>query len=142
MPAAPEAAGPAVRAPARRRNPVGHPGTLPRVFPPMASGGASRSADRSGRVRAPHVKVAGPLRTEWGMTTFGRYLLDHGILRRAQLEDVTQVMVVFGGRLGSILVEAGLLTLEEVEEHLSRHLGLPRAPAERLERPDPDALRV
>src|SRR5262249_32818003 len=56
------------------------------------------------------------------------------------LEDATQVMVVFGGRLGTVLVEAGLLTLDEVEEHLAGHLGVPRAPIERLSRPDPAAL--
>jgi hypothetical protein len=76
------------------------------------------------------------------VATFGRYLLERGILSRAQLEEATQVMVVFGGRLGTILVEAGVLTLEEVEEHLSRHLDLPSAPRERLLRPDAAALRA
>jgi hypothetical protein len=73
--------------------------------------------------------------------TFGRYLRERDVLRRAQLEDATQVMVVFGGRLGTILVEAGLLGVEEVEAHLSRHLGVPSAPEGRLLRPDPAALR-
>ncbi len=76
------------------------------------------------------------------MATFGRYLLDRGVLNRAQLEEATQVMVVFGGRLGTILVEAGVLTLEEVEEHLARHLDLPCAPRERLGCPDPKALEA
>ena len=64
------------------------------------------------------------------------------MLRREQLEDATQVMVVFGGRLGSILVESGLLTIEEVENHLSRHLDVPVAPRDRIERPDPGALEA
>jgi len=76
------------------------------------------------------------------VATFGRYLLERGVLGRAQLEEATQVMVVFGGRLGTILVEAGVLTLEEVEEHLARHLDLPSAPRERLGRPDPKALEA
>ena len=75
------------------------------------------------------------------MATFGRYLLEHRILDRAQLEEATRVMVVFGGRLGTILVEAGLLRTEQVEQHLAAHLGLPTAPPERMLRPDPDALR-
>jgi hypothetical protein len=75
------------------------------------------------------------------LATFGRYLLERGLLGRAQLEEATEVMIVFGGRLGTILAEAGLLGLEEVEAHLARHLGVPRAPAERLLRPDPAALR-
>jgi hypothetical protein len=75
------------------------------------------------------------------VATFGRYLVERGVIDRAQLEEATQVMVVFGGRLGTILVEAGLLAVEEVEAHLSRHLGLPSAPPDRLLRPDPSALR-
>ena len=62
------------------------------------------------------------------MASFGRYLLDRGVLAREQLAEATQVMVVFGGRLGTILVEAGMLSVEQVEEHLARHLDLPRAP--------------
>jgi hypothetical protein len=75
------------------------------------------------------------------VATFGRYLLEHGVLGRAQLEEATQVMVVFGGRLGTILVEAGLLTPEQVEAHLASHLGLPSAPPDRLLEPDPGLLR-
>jgi hypothetical protein len=63
------------------------------------------------------------------VATFGRHLLDRGVVSRAQLEEATQVMVVFGGRLGTILVEAGVLTLEQVEEQLARHLDLRRPPA-------------
>jgi hypothetical protein len=41
-----------------------------------------------------------------------------------------------------VLVEAGMLTLEAVEEHLSAHLHIPTAPSERLEQPDPEALEA
>jgi hypothetical protein len=75
------------------------------------------------------------------LTTFGRYLLDRAVLARVQLEEATQVLVIFGGRLGTILVESGLLTMEQVEAHLSAHLGLPSAPLEHLRRPDPEVLR-
>jgi len=75
------------------------------------------------------------------VATFGRYLLERGVIGRGQLEDATQVMVVFGGRLGTILVEAGLLGVEALETHLSRHLGVPSSPPDRLLRPDPAALR-
>jgi hypothetical protein len=76
------------------------------------------------------------------MGTFGRYLLERGVVSAAQLEEATQVMVVFGGRLGTVLVEAGALTLEQVERHLSAHLDVPVAPRERLERPALDALEA
>ena len=72
--------------------------------------------------------------------TFGRYLLERGVLRREQLEEATEVMVLFGGRLGTILVEAGMLTLDQLEEHLARHLRVPRAPLERIGRPEREAL--
>jgi hypothetical protein len=35
--------------------------------------------------------------------SFGKYLLENGVVSRQQLEEATQVMVVFGGRLGTIL---------------------------------------
>ncbi len=76
------------------------------------------------------------------MATFGQYLIQHGIVSTAQLEEATHVMVVFGGRLGTVLVEAGALTLEQVERHLSAHLDLPAAPPERLERPTQEALEA
>lgn len=74
------------------------------------------------------------------MANFGRYLLDKGVLDLAQLEEATHVMVVFGGRLGTILVEAGFLTMEQVEKHLSGYLDVPSAPLERLQLPEPEAL--
>lgn len=74
------------------------------------------------------------------MATFGQYLFRHGIVSRADLREATHVMVVFGGRLGTVLVEAGVLTLDQVERHLAAHLDLPAAPRERLDRPSPEAL--
>jgi hypothetical protein len=74
------------------------------------------------------------------MGTFGRYLLERGAVSGERLEEATQVLVVFGGRLGTVLVESGALTLEEVERHLSAHLGVPAAPLDRLHEPHPDAL--
>ena len=72
--------------------------------------------------------------------TFGRYLGQHGIVSLAQLEESTRSLVVFGGRLGTHLVEAGVLALDELEQHLADHLRESPAPAERLEKPDPAAL--
>jgi hypothetical protein len=74
--------------------------------------------------------------------TFGKYLLEHGIVGRQALEEATQVMVVFGGRLGTILVEAGHLTIEEVEAHLGAYLDRPCAPEDRLANPDLEALEL
>jgi hypothetical protein len=50
-------------------------------------------------------------------------------------------MVVFGGRLGTVLVETGRLRADEVEAQLSRHLGVPCAPPDRVLRPERAALQ-
>jgi len=74
------------------------------------------------------------------MARFGTYLLECGALTRAQLEEATQCQVVFGGRLGTNLVELGYLRLDELERHLSGHLGVPVAPTAWIEAPYQDAL--
>lgn len=72
--------------------------------------------------------------------TFGRYLLRHGIVSEEQLEHATAGMVLFGGRLGTHLVELGALPPDELERHLAAHLGVVAAPPERLEKPCNGAL--
>ena len=72
--------------------------------------------------------------------TFGRYLGQYDIVSPAQLEESTRSLVLFGGRLGTHLVEAGALSLDELEQHLADHLRVSPAPVERLEKPDPAAL--
>lgn len=76
------------------------------------------------------------------MVLFGKYLLSCGMLTRPQLLEATQTQVVFGGRLGTNLVELGYLQIDELEHHLGRHLGLPVAPTEWLEDPGPEALSL
>src|SRR5262245_58327925 len=108
-----------------------------RIEDPSLGGGRPSSSPAGGLPNQAREPVSGGR-----VTTFGRHLLERGVLSRAQLEEATQVMVVFGGRLGTILVESGVLTLEQVEEQLARHLDLPCAPRERLIRPDPTALEL
>jgi hypothetical protein len=79
-------------------------------------------------------------RLEWRMKKFGRFLVGRGALTRAQLDEAIQSQVVFGGRLGTNLVELGYLRLDELEQHLSDHLGVPVPPAEWLEKPSREAL--
>lgn len=72
--------------------------------------------------------------------TFGRYLRKKGLVSGQQLEDATASMVLFGGRLGTHLVELGALTPDELERHLAAHLGVAVAPPDRLEKPGSRAL--
>ena len=71
--------------------------------------------------------------------SFGKFLLDSGALTRADLEEATQSVVLFGGRLGTSLVEAGILTLRELEEQLAKYHGLDVVPEEWFRHPDPSA---
>jgi hypothetical protein len=73
---------------------------------------------------------------------FGKYLARHEIVTPKQLEDATQTLVIFGGRLGSNLVELGHLDLDDLERHLSAYMGVQMAPARWVERPDPRALKA
>lgn len=71
--------------------------------------------------------------------TFGKFLVEAGVLTARDLEEATQNLVLYGGRLGTSLVEAGVLTVPELEEQLAAYHGLQPVPAEWLERPDPAA---
>ena len=76
------------------------------------------------------------------MTQFGLggYLVERGVLSREQLEQALQSQVVYGGRLGTNLVELGLLSLDEVAGHLAAMSGFPLPPKAWLEEPDPMAI--
>ena len=76
------------------------------------------------------------------MEPFGKYLTRTGVISAKQLEDATQTLVVFGGRLGSHLVELGHLEPDDLERHLSAYLGVRTPPARWVERPDPRALKA
>jgi hypothetical protein len=49
---------------------------------------------------------------------------------------------VYGGRLGTNLVELGVLDLDQIAVHLSALSGVPIAPKEWVEAPDPNALAL
>ena len=72
--------------------------------------------------------------------SFGQYLLERGIVTERELEEASQAIVLFGGRLGTHLVEAGALAIGDLERHLADHLGVPLPPGSEIERPDPGAL--
>ncbi len=75
------------------------------------------------------------------METFGKFLAAKGVLSKEQLGEATEYLVVVGGRLGTNLVDLGLLDIEELDRLLSEYRGLSLPPAPWLQQPDPDALR-
>jgi hypothetical protein len=72
--------------------------------------------------------------------SFGDVLLERGLISSRQFQEASQAVVLFGGRLGSHLVESGALDVDALEQALADHLGVPRAPLDALERPKPDAI--
>jgi len=63
----------------------------------------------------------------------GQYLLRHQIVSQEQLNEALQCQVIFGGRLGTNLVELGYVSLDDLTAHLSRRSGFPAASVEELE---------
>jgi hypothetical protein len=76
------------------------------------------------------------------MRELAHYLLDSGILSKESLEEARNAKAVYGGRLGTNLVQLGFFQLEELAVHLSRCLGVPLPPAEWLDEPDESALKL
>jgi hypothetical protein len=57
----------------------------------------------------------------------GTLLLRDGIINLDQLEAALRAQVLFGGRLGTNLVELGHLSIDQLTTYLARTLGLPAA---------------
>ena len=53
------------------------------------------------------------------MATFAAFLVERDYLTAAELAEVTESIVLYGGRLGTAVVEAGLLTADEVDRALA-----------------------
>ncbi len=73
------------------------------------------------------------------MASFAAFLVGSDYLSAAELEEVTQATVLYGGRLGTAVIEAGLMTPAELDQALAKHHDLPEIPEEWLRKPDPAA---
>jgi Type II secretion system (T2SS), protein E, N-terminal domain len=62
----------------------------------------------------------------------GEMLIEAGKLTRPQLEETLKSQVIFGGRLGTNLIEMGYLEEEDLTQFLSKKLGFPYATPEQL----------
>lgn len=70
----------------------------------------------------------------------GTLLLRDGVINLDQLETALRQQVLFGGKLGSNLVELGYVSLDTLAVYLGRIFGVPAATKERLEAADPAAI--
>jgi hypothetical protein len=73
-------------------------------------------------------------------SSFGEYLLNEGVCSRELLERATRHTTVYGGRLGTNLVELGALDIDGLERHLAAFLNVPKAPSAWVEAPAKEAL--
>jgi hypothetical protein len=67
------------------------------------------------------------------MEKLGKYLLRNEILSEAQLAEVVQAQVIFGGRLGTNVAELGFVNLDDLRRYLSEHLEIPAPNPEWIE---------
>src|SRR6266852_1987449 len=63
----------------------------------------------------------------------GELLLKEGILSRQQLEEALNAQLIYGGKLGTNLVEHGFVTEEFLTSFLSKQCNIPAVDAEKLE---------
>jgi hypothetical protein len=59
-----------------------------------------------------------------------------------QMEEALKNQAIFGGRLGTNLIEMGFLEEDEVAEFLSRKMGLPCVPSDQLMSVPPEVIRL
>jgi hypothetical protein len=62
----------------------------------------------------------------------GHILIKAGFITREQLEEALKNQVIFGGRLGTNLIELGYLDEDQLAKCLSRKFGIPAATREQL----------
>jgi hypothetical protein len=76
------------------------------------------------------------------MGLFGEYLVSQGAISEAQLEETVRSQAVYGGRIGTSLLERGFMGLEDLAHHLAAYHGFPLPPTEWLEAPDERAIKL
>jgi hypothetical protein len=72
----------------------------------------------------------------------GEMLIEAGKLTPAQLEETLKSQVIFGGRLGTNLIEMGYLDEDDLVRFLSKKLGFPYATPEQLMAVSPEVIKL
>lgn len=72
----------------------------------------------------------------------GEMLVNGGIITPAQLDEVLKCQVIFGGKLGTNLIEMGFLAEDSLAEFLSKKLGVPCAKPEQLTDIPPEIIKL
>lgn len=73
-------------------------------------------------------------------TRLGEMLVETGGLSPVQLEEALKAQLIYGGKLGTILIELGFVSQAFLTSALAQQTGLPPAPIEELESASKEAL--
>jgi hypothetical protein len=72
----------------------------------------------------------------------GELLIKKNLLTQAQLEEALQAQVIFGGKLGTVLIEMGLISEEALAEILAQLLNIPCAKPGQLQDIPDDVIKI
>lgn len=75
-------------------------------------------------------------------TRLGDLLLKQGLVTTAQLDEALKYQVIFGGKLGTNLIEMGILEEDEVAGALSRQFCVPTVSCEEIMNVEPQVLAL
>jgi hypothetical protein len=72
----------------------------------------------------------------------GDLLLHQGLITQAELEEALKYQVIFGGKLGTNLIEMGVLEEEDITRALSKKFKVPAVDREQIMHVPPEAIAV
>ncbi|TNF48532.1 MAG: hypothetical protein EP304_05830 [Deltaproteobacteria bacterium] len=72
----------------------------------------------------------------------GELLIRKNLLTQAQLEEALQAQVIFGGKLGTVLIEMGLITEDALADILAQLISIPCAKPGQLQNIPEDVIKI
>ncbi len=72
----------------------------------------------------------------------GELLIKKNLLTQAQIEEALQAQVIFGGKLGTVLIEMGLITEDTLAEILAQLLSIPCAKPGQLQNIPENVVKI
>ncbi|MDT8444269.1 MAG: hypothetical protein RQ722_08250 [Desulfuromonadales bacterium] len=72
----------------------------------------------------------------------GEMLIKKNLLTQAQLEEALQAQVIFGGKLGTVLIEMGLISEDMLADILAKLISIPCAKPDQLQNIPEDVIKI
>ncbi|MBE0577256.1 MAG: general secretion pathway protein GspE [Desulfuromonadales bacterium] len=72
----------------------------------------------------------------------GELLIKESLLTQTQLDEALQTQVIFGGKLGTVLIEMGLITEDTLAENLGKLISIPCANPGQLQNIPEDIIKI